>query len=269
MPLMARLLASARNDQRGFTLMETLVAMLTGLVVIGALFAILETSVKQTSRLSQLAQATQTGNIAMTHIVDELHSACLAEGFAPVQKGSTASKLILQDGYFPEKIKEAGKEPEYSFVRQDTIEYSPSESRLTDSTLKASGEAESGVYPTSKSTATSVLLAEKVSEVEAKSEPAVFKYWTYATSSTTSTSEAAATLQLIKASEIGSEGLTSAQAKAVAAVSVSFSTAPSEKKEVRLTTAAESGLPNALSTETVFAFNAPNSEAKVTAGPCE
>lgn len=270
MPLIVRLLRRAHRDQRGFTLMETLVAMITGIVVIGALFAILESSTKQTARLSELAQATQTGNVAMTHILDELHSACVAAGFAPVQQGSTPSKLIVQDGYFPEKIKEPSKEPEYSFVRQDTIEYSSSEGRLYDKWLKASGEVESGVYPTSKSTPTTVLLAEKVSQVEAKGEKvSVFKYWAYATAPSSSTSEAAATLTEIKPSEIASEGLTSAQAKSVAAVTVTFSTAPSEKKEVRLTSAAESGLPSSLSTLTTFALSAPNSESKISAEPCE
>lgn len=264
---LARLLHRARNDG-GFTLIETLVAMVTGIIVVGALFAILEMSAKQTSRLSQVAQATQSSNTAMTHVVDELHSACLSEGFTPVLAGSTPSSLILVNGYFPAKITEPTKEPEYTFVRKDTLEYNTGNSHLTDTYVKATAEPTSGVYSSWSTTPTTVLLAEKVSpvKVEGKEQP-VFRYWEYATTPTTSTEKAATTLTEIKLG--ATEALTSTQANNVASVTVSFSTAPSEKKEVHLTTASEAGLADSQSTQNTFAFTAPNSESTIVAGPCE
>jgi Tfp pilus assembly protein PilW len=81
------------RDERGFGLMETLVALLMSVVVAGALFAILEVSLRQTSKVTDYIQASQLGRTAMTAIVDELHSACIAPGFAPVLEKSTPSEL--------------------------------------------------------------------------------------------------------------------------------------------------------------------------------
>src|SRR6202012_32837 len=87
------------RDRSGFTLIETLVAMVTGVVVTGALFAILEVSAKQSSHLSNTAAATTAGRATMNRLVNALHSACIEEGFAPVKKESTPSKLVFVSGY--------------------------------------------------------------------------------------------------------------------------------------------------------------------------
>src|ERR1700690_1588251 len=132
MLIFSRAIAAAR-DPRGFTLIEVLVAMVTGIIVTGALFAILEVSTRQAARVSEVAQATQVGRTAMTHVVDELHSACLSNGFTPVKPVTTATKLVFVNAYFPEHASEA-KEPEYTFVNKNVIEYVAAKGRLTDVT---------------------------------------------------------------------------------------------------------------------------------------
>jgi hypothetical protein len=75
----------APSGSDGTTLIELLVAMVSAIVVVGALFAILEFSTRQETRISDRIQATRTGRDAMTKIVDELHSACTGFGATAIQ----------------------------------------------------------------------------------------------------------------------------------------------------------------------------------------
>lgn len=99
-----------------------------------------------------------------------------------------------------------------------------------------------------------------------KVEPSIFRYYEYAPSSSLGTSEAAATLKEINLTS--STYLTTAQAEKVASVVVEYRTAPTTK-EVKLATSSEAGETSTLSTQTTFAFSAPNSESTIEAGPCE
>lgn len=71
--------------QHGTTLIELLVAMLTGTVVLFALLAILEFSTNQDARISDRVQANRTGRVAMARVIDELHSACTGFGETAIQ----------------------------------------------------------------------------------------------------------------------------------------------------------------------------------------
>jgi type II secretory pathway component PulJ len=265
------------GDERGFTLIETLVAILTGVIVTGALFAILEVSVRQTSRISQVAQASQVSRTTMTRIVDELQSACVSAGFAPVQEKSTPSKLVFQNGYselaevpgvYTAKGGASGTATEG--VRQDSIEWDEKSGYLTDSVELGTGAEVEGKYPVAASKP--FRLAEKVTQSELlnpKKEKAMFRYYTYAPTSTGATNEAAATLKEVElkaGEELKTKGV--GTAAKVAAVQVSFKTG-SYTKEVKLGSGAEAGVPGELTTLTTFAFSAPDSEATVVAGPCE
>lgn len=251
-------LRSGASDQRGFTLVETLVAMVTGVVVVGALFAILDFSVKQTARLSEVSQVAQTSGTAMTRIVDELHSACLSPGYAPVKSGSTSSKLVLVNAYFPE-TNEKG-EAEYKFVRKDELEYTAA-GKLTDTLSRPTGEEKEGEFPWKVSGTTT--LAEGISPFAGISTEPVFKYYKYGkkTSSGSSTT-GASTLEKLEATPSAKE------APEIAAVVVSFRTSPT-RKEAALSKSFEAGVPVDLRTQTIFALGAPNSEATISAGPCE
>lgn len=90
LPFISRMATS----EHGFTLMETLVAMVAGVIVTGALFSILDFSLRAQSQITDRAQANQIGRVAMSNIVDELHTSCT--GAKPIQEPSTTPTSPLE-----------------------------------------------------------------------------------------------------------------------------------------------------------------------------
>jgi Prokaryotic N-terminal methylation motif len=285
------LLARLRYDQRGFTIIETLVACVTGVIVTGALFTILDFTVKQNSRLSGYAQASQVSRLAMTRIVEELHSACLASGFSPVISTtgnlSGPSRLVLVNGYNEKTEAEAKKEKETGVVsypeaelraesiHKDVIEYKSG--KLTDTVYKAESNTpiasgETGYAERYKWAATPFQtrqLAENVSQVEEGSEKIpVFRYYAYSKTSHSEAGKAASALEEKSLTPTESSTLTESGAEEVASIVVAFRTGP-YSKEKRLTSASEKGQFADLTSQTTFAFSVPNAEAELKAGPCE
>jgi prepilin-type N-terminal cleavage/methylation domain-containing protein len=83
------------SGERGYTLVELLVAMTASLVVLGAILTIVQVSTHQQDRVAEQVAANQRARPAMTRIIDRLHSACVSPGLAPVQEGSDGDTLIL------------------------------------------------------------------------------------------------------------------------------------------------------------------------------
>ncbi len=71
------------------TLIELLVAMAAAIVVMLALFATLEFSARQESRITERVQANRGGRYAMTEMVENLHSACVGFNADAIQAPST------------------------------------------------------------------------------------------------------------------------------------------------------------------------------------
>ena len=215
----------------------------------------------------------------MTQIVEQLHSACLSEGFTPVIKESSATKLIFVNGYDqkeePKNAVEPPAELPAASIHKDVIEYNKTTKLLTDTTYKATSnqplfepEAKAFEKYAFATTGTTVRLAEHVSQMEeGGSVVPVFKYYAYATSSSATTGAPATTLNEHSLTSETST-LPEASAKEVASVVVSFRTAPT-KLEARLSNKSEQGTFSDLTTQTTFAFGAPNSENAIQAGPCE
>jgi hypothetical protein len=77
------------SAEHGFSLVEMLVAMLSATVVMIALVAVLEFSTSQQSRINDRVQADRLGRIAMTRMIDELHSSCTGFGENALQGPSS------------------------------------------------------------------------------------------------------------------------------------------------------------------------------------
>ncbi|HUO74461.1 MAG TPA: type II secretion system protein [Solirubrobacteraceae bacterium] len=80
------------HDEQGFSLVELMVAVAAGIVVMAALFTILQVTLLQTSRTMTKVSATQRARTALETIENELHSACIASQETPIQGGASGSQ---------------------------------------------------------------------------------------------------------------------------------------------------------------------------------
>jgi Tfp pilus assembly protein PilW len=80
-------------DESGTTLVELMVALMTGLVIISALTMVILTTLHGTNRVSARVHATQRARLAVTQLMEELHSACVMPEIAPIKEGSEGNKL--------------------------------------------------------------------------------------------------------------------------------------------------------------------------------
>lgn len=81
------------RDERGLTLIELLVATAAGVVVMFGISLALIVTLRETSRVTSHVHANQRARLAMTKIIDQLHSACVAPKISPIQEDSTGTLL--------------------------------------------------------------------------------------------------------------------------------------------------------------------------------
>lgn len=250
---LAQTLRQRLADESGLSLIELLVAIVTSLVVVAVLMGLLVVSQHQTVLLRDVGQATQSGRTAMTRIVDELHSACLAKEFAPVQKESTASKLVLINAYSNEAEIKSGER-----TREDIITFNKAKGTLSDETLTSTG----GEYPEfafqAPGKGTRRLIGSNITETkQGELKVPVFRYYEYAETPEPSTAtEASSTLK-----ETTGVPAEKGEGKTVAGVAITFTAAPTSGLETV-------GRSVNLNTLVTLAFSAPFAEPKVEDGPC-
>jgi type II secretory pathway pseudopilin PulG len=83
------------SDERGFTVVELMVGMMVGLLVLSAILGLVQVTSKNQARVATRVAANQRARPVMTRIIDQLHSACVSPGVAPVQPGSSDNTLIF------------------------------------------------------------------------------------------------------------------------------------------------------------------------------
>lgn len=250
MQLIATTLLHRLRDERGFTLVEVLVAMVAGIIVTGALFAILEVSMKQNARITDRVQAQQLGDSAMTRIIDPLRSGCISRLATPVQAGSTPNTLIFTTAF------SEATTPAQSEVFRETVTYASASHKLTLKSQKATA----GTWPTFtawEEPGKTATIAENVYMPTSPKREAPFVYYQYAKESGTGTETGTNALEAMKVTE-----LSATEAKKVAAVEVGFEALPTNN-DTRLNRAAQ------FTDRVTFAFSSPTSEGTIKAGPCE
>lgn len=231
-------LRAAIGDQRGFTLTEMLVAMVAGLVLTGALLAILEISLRQTTRLTDRVQVDRSGRTAMGNIVDELHSSCTGFGATAIQPPSAtpvsplASLGATNLWFLSSYASSTSSSPAVSKIFLHDINWTATGTSntgeqlgtLRDYSFTGSGEPNYWTFPTlSTSNANSRILATNVVPVTSST---VFEYSHYDTNPKNINTYG----KLVATSP--SELASVAENKKIAEVAISFKQAP-EKADTR------------------------------------
>jgi type II secretory pathway pseudopilin PulG len=254
------------RDEGGFTLIELLVAMIVGMMVMLALVAVLAFATRQETHLTNVAQATQLGRIAMTKVVDELHSACLAPGFAPIQENSGPSELRFVDAY-SEKATLSKSE-----VNEHRVVWNEKEGTLVDETYPAVKEETWPSFEYASKPSSKTLIANNVSQLEYESQKLpIFQYFSYNLESNESTSSGLNSLNTTPILS-GSEKLTEKTAATAASVLISFNvgssaSATSLSNTLGKTTAKDVG--DGQQSQVTLSFSVPASEAESVDTPCQ
>jgi type II secretory pathway pseudopilin PulG len=260
------------SSEGGFTLIETLVAASTGIVVCLALFAVLVSSTRQETHLNDVAQATQLGRFAMDKIVTELHSACIAPGFTPIQEKSSENELRFINAY--SEAAAISKEE----VNEHRIVWNEKAETLTEYTYKATKEETWPKFKFSETPETnkpekespSVIIATHVTKMESGgSKIPIFQYYSYNLESSES---ATAGLSTLNTTPLTTSSLTAAEAATAASVLISFNTG-SGASSTSVTNILGKGLAKDVTegqqSQVTLSFSVPTSEAEKADTPCQ
>jgi Tfp pilus assembly protein PilW len=252
------------RGESGFTMIEVLVATATSVVVLLAAGAVFIVSLHQSSRITDRVHATQLGRIAMSRMIDELHSACLTTGFAPIQEESTTNRLFFINTFGEEAIPKKAYEREIEWTGNPSTTKS-SKGELIEKTWPSTSAS---TWPTfafnvKTETPTTKVLGTEIynSEVKPGAFLPIFEYSKYAEKVTESTSTASNSLTEIP---LAAETKLGEKAGEAAAVKVNFTAAPTDNNE---NVSADRSLP--LSTQVVLSFGSPAAEGTIKDSPCQ
>jgi prepilin-type N-terminal cleavage/methylation domain-containing protein len=249
------------NDQRGFTLVEVMIATALGLIVSMGAFSFLEFTSRDVTRITERVHVAQAGRVGLEKIMLELHSVCVAPEVNPIVEKSGESSINF--------ISETGEEAAFATVHEHVITYTPksgkTEGTLTEQTFLSTGAENKGNYPfsTTASSTTTLLKGVKQTEVTnpvtkvTKPIP-IFRYYRYYRKTDTTP-----TYGELDPTEIAVP-LTKAEAEEVVKVTVSFTLAPEGKES----TTFNGDRPVALEDSATFRLAPPSTSSGTTNSPC-
>lgn len=133
--VLTRIARRARR-QEGFTLVELLATMAALGVVMAGVVTVISVTLRQTSYTFTRMDATERSRSTLTHLEDELHSACIVNGVTPIQGGAQGSQdSDANDLVF---VSQFGTSANPTPV-EHKITYSPTTHTLTEYTYTVTG----------------------------------------------------------------------------------------------------------------------------------
>jgi Tfp pilus assembly protein PilW len=256
---MSRLPAKLRvalRDERGFTLVELLVATLAGIIVTTATSAVVIASVHFSSNFGNRVDANQEGRVAMEKITQALDSSCVATGVTPLvgtpvptgMVGGAASGSDASDAVFYSSLSDTPT------IEPNEVEISltgtaPSQQLVmyTYANSNAAGTAPPWTFSTTPSPSGGFVLLPDAAQatINGAVQP-VFQYYGYISgTSTMSTTPYAVPLS-------------AANAATTAEVTVSFEALPSNKGANLSATGAGANISDSVVLKLTPASSAPN-----------
>ena len=236
------LLTDRLRSERGFTLIEVMVASMIAMVISGAALAIVIVSVHLGSNYTDRVDANQQGRLAMEKITQALNSSCVTPNQPPILAGSTGTSATFYSG----NSDLPGGTPNQITVSLASTQPAP---------LLMSTQSLTGAAPAWTATATAPLVYTLVpyaaqSVLSGVTQP-VFEYYSFTSGGAISTT----------ALTVGSAGLTAAQAAATAEVLISYQALPSDSLST-------SGRAVTFSDSVVFRLTPPSSATSAPNLPC-
>jgi Tfp pilus assembly protein PilW len=185
------------RDESGFTLMELLVAMAAGVLVSMATLAIVIASVHFSSNQQDRVDTNQQGRLAMERITQALNSSCVATSTPPIIAGSDTSVTFYS------------AQRDTATISPDKVTIALTGGSLVMTTYAGTGGTSSSNW-TFSSTATTFTL---ISHAQKNGTVPVFKYYSYSSGGTISTTPLVTPLS-------------SANAAATSMITISFEALP-------------------------------------------
>lgn len=203
------------REERGFTLMEVLVAATVGFVVLAATLGLLESTVRLNTGVMAKTDAMQRGRLAMDTLTQQLRSqVCLDWNHSAILDGSTASQVTFYSDFSEDGLKPVKRQIVFDDVKHEI------RSLRFDSTATVSPPPENS-YPLSATGSTVVLENAWPQRNEANTADVPYlQYFAYRTSS-----------GVLKADEPLPPPLDKAEAARVARIDIAFLARPTGGKD--------------------------------------
>ncbi|HXF30709.1 MAG TPA: hypothetical protein VN522_04235 [Solirubrobacterales bacterium] len=115
------------DDEDGTSMVELVVGMGMGMVVLAGLSMMLIMATRGNARVDARTEASDNARVAMTRIMEELHSACVKPTEPPIQATSTSNTLVFLHGTYG-----GGVETLNEAATETKITYSPTAHTLTE-----------------------------------------------------------------------------------------------------------------------------------------